>query len=181
VRTIPTLLLAAAVGLTAGCTPPEPTAGGGGETAIPGNAPAETPHGTETPAATGPQGGAPAAPAKVADKDYKALPGGLKYAILKPGDGPAIKSGQTAAMHYTGWLKDGKKFDSSLDRGEPFVFPLGGGQVIKGWDQGIVGMKVGEKRQLVIPPDLGYGETGAGADIPPNSTLVFDVELLRIE
>jgi hypothetical protein len=104
---------------------------------------------------------------------------GLKYTITQPSDGGA-KAGDTVWVHYTGKLTNGTKFDSSLDRNEPFSFPLGGGQVIKGWDEGVVGMKVGEKRTLVIPPNLGYGAAGAGGDIPPNATLVFDVELLGI-
>jgi FKBP-type peptidyl-prolyl cis-trans isomerase len=120
--------------------------------------------------------------AKVADNQYKTLDGGLKYAILKPGNGPEIQDGQTASMHYTGWLKsNGKKFDSSRDRGEPFEFPLGQGAVIPGWDKGVKGMKVGEQRQLVIPAAMGYGDRGAGADIPPGADLVFDVELLGIK
>jgi FKBP-type peptidyl-prolyl cis-trans isomerase len=104
------------------------------------------------------------------------------------GSGEQIASGKTAVVHYTGWLFDksaadhkGTKFDSSRDRGEPFRFPLGGGQVIKGWDEGVVGMKVGGQRQLIIPPDMGYGARGAGNSIPPNATLLFDVELLAIE
>ncbi len=101
--------------------------------------------------------------------------------VLKQGTGSEAQAGKTVAVHYTGWLTDGKKFDSSLDRGEPFKFKLGAGQVIKGWDQGVAGMKVGEKRKLTIPAELGYGERGAGGVIPPNSTLIFEVELLGVE
>jgi FKBP-type peptidyl-prolyl cis-trans isomerase len=97
------------------------------------------------------------------------------------GTGPEIKAGQTAVVHYTGWLTDGTKFDSSKDRGQPFPFKLGAGQVIKGWDQGVQGMHVGGKRKLTIPPQLGYGSQGAGGVIPPNATLVFEVELLDIK
>ena len=107
-------------------------------------------------------------------------PSGLKYEDLKEGDGPAAKKGDTVEVHYTGWLKDGKKFDSSVDRGEPFSFQLGAGRVIKGWDEGVAGMKVGGKRKLTIPPELGYGARGAGGVIPPNAELTFEVELLRI-
>lgn len=118
-------------------------------------------------------------PTKVNEKDYKTTKSGLKYAILKPGKGAEAKAGQTVSVHYTGWLKsDGKKFDSSVDRGQPFEFPLGAGHVIKGWDEGVQGMKIGEKRQLVIPPALGYGDRGAGGVIPGGATLIFDVELL---
>lgn len=106
---------------------------------------------------------------------------GLKYEILKKGNGPVAKAGQTVSVHYTGWLTDGKKFDSSVDRGEPFQFALGAGQVIKGWDEGVAGMKVGEKRKLTIPSSLGYGDRGAGGVIPPGATLVFDVELLGVQ
>lgn len=106
---------------------------------------------------------------------------GLKYQLFKEGKGPAAKAGQMVSVHYTGRLTDGKKFDSSVDRGEPFEFGLGQGQVIAGWDEGVAGMKVGERRQLTIPANLGYGDRGAGADIPPGATLVFDVELLRIK
>ena len=107
-------------------------------------------------------------------------PSGLKYFELKKGTGAEAKAGQRVSVHYTGWLVNGKKFDSSVDRREPFEFKLGGGQVIKGWDEGVAGMKVGGKRQLQIPPNLGYGAAGAGGVIPPNATLIFDVELLGV-
>ena len=107
-------------------------------------------------------------------------PSGLKYEDLVEGKGDSAKPGQTVTVHYTGWLTDGKKFDSSKDRGRPFSFPLGQGRVIKGWDEGVQGMKVGGKRKLTIPPQLGYGARGAGGAIPPNATLVFEVELLKI-
>lgn len=102
---------------------------------------------------------------------------GLSFTIVKMGTGEPVKSGQKVKAHYTGWLMDGTKFDSSLDRGEPFEVVIGVGQVIKGWDQAIVGMKDGEIRRLYIPPNLAYGEKGIGP-IPPNSTLVFEVEML---
>src|SRR3989338_1676656 len=102
----------------------------------------------------------------------------LKYVDKVLGAGPQTKTGQTVKVHYTGWLTDGKKFDSSVDRGQPFEFVIGVGQVIKGWDEGVSTMKVGSKRKLIIPSNLGYGKTGAGNSIPPDSILVFDVELL---
>jgi FKBP-type peptidyl-prolyl cis-trans isomerase FkpA len=105
----------------------------------------------------------------------------LKIEELKVGTGDAATPGKVVKVHYTGWLTDGKKFDSSLDRGEPFSFPLGEGRVIPGWEQGVNGMKVGGKRKLTIPPQLGYGEAGAGGVIPPNATLVFEVELLGVQ
>ncbi len=113
---------------------------------------------------------------------------GLVATDVAPGAGEPIKAGQTAVVHYTGWLysagapdNKGTKFDSSRDRGEPFSFRVGGGQVIKGWDQGVAGMKPGGQRRLVIPPDLGYGSRGAGGVIPGGATLVFDVELVSIK
>ena len=110
------------------------------------------------------------------------MPSGLKYHDEVVGTGPEPKAGQVVNVHYTGWLdqkgQKGKKFDSSRDRGQPFSFTLGQGQVIAGWDQGVATMKVGGKRTLVIPPELGYGARGAGGVIPPNATLIFDVELL---
>jgi len=110
---------------------------------------------------------------------------GLQYTDTKVGTGVTPKRGQTAVVHYTGWLYNdgakGKKFDSSVDRGEPFSFPVGMGRVIKGWDEGVASMKVGGKRTLIIRPDLGYGARGAGGVIPPNATLIFDVELLDVK
>ena len=110
---------------------------------------------------------------------------GLKITDTKVGDGATPKTGQTCVMHYTGWLYEngakGKKFDSSVDRGEPFEFAIGAHQVIRGWDEGVATMKVGGKRTLIIPPELGYGARGAGGVILPNATLVFDVELLDVK
>jgi peptidylprolyl isomerase len=107
---------------------------------------------------------------------------GLKYKDTQVGTGPMPQAGQTVVVHYTGWLlSNGQKFDSSLDRNQPFEFLLGAGQVIKGWDEGVATMKVGGKRRLQIPPELGYGGRGAGGVIPPNATLVFDVQLLGIK
>ena len=107
-------------------------------------------------------------------------PSGLIVEDINIGEGVAAAAGQKVTVHYTGWLTNGTKFDSSKDRNDPFVFPLGGGRVIKGWDEGVQGMKVGGKRKLTIPPALGYGSRGAGSVIPPNATLVFEVELLGV-
>jgi len=110
---------------------------------------------------------------------------GLQIIDTKPGAGASPKTGQTVTVHYTGWLYEngarGKKFDSSVDRNEPFEFPIGQGRVIAGWDQGVATMKIGGKRTLIIPPALGYGARGAGGAIPPNATLIFDVELLGVK
>lgn len=113
-------------------------------------------------------------------KAAQTLPGGLQFEDLKVGTGAEARAGNLVSVHYTGWTLDGTKFDSSVDRGTPFEFALGQGQVIKGWDQGVAGMKVGGKRKLRIPADLAYGSQGVGS-IPPNSVLVFDVELLEVK
>ncbi|HTZ97344.1 MAG TPA: FKBP-type peptidyl-prolyl cis-trans isomerase [Terriglobales bacterium] len=121
-------------------------------------------------------------PTKVTGK-AKTMLGGLEYWDIKEGTGPAAKLGQRVTVQYTGWLTNGKKFDSSWDRGgQPFtVQPLGDAQVIKGWNEGLVGMKVGGKRQLRIPPELAYGDRGAGNVIPPNATLIFDIDVVSIQ
>ena len=113
-------------------------------------------------------------------KDEKVITtkSGLKYVELKEGTGDEAKAGQTVEVHYTGWLKDGTKFDSSKDRNKPFEFRLGAGKVIKGWDEGVAGMKVGGMRKLIIPPELGYGKQGYPGAIPPDAELTFEVELL---
>lgn len=118
------------------------------------------------------------------DSDWVTTNSGLKYLDHVVGDGEEAVNGMTVEMHYTGWLWENgqrsKKFDSSRDRNQPFLFQLGAGRVIKGWDEGILGMKVGGKRELIIPPELGYGVRGAGTVIPPNATLNFEVEFLRV-
>ncbi len=123
--------------------------------------------------------GAPGGPSKVEESAYKSTPGGVKYAILKEGQGEGAGSRQAVTVHYTGWLQsNGEKFDSSVGK-EPFQFVVENDAVIRGWHEGVKGMKEGEKRQLVIPPALGYREEGQGP-IPPNATLVFEIELLKI-
>jgi FKBP-type peptidyl-prolyl cis-trans isomerase len=119
------------------------------------------------------------APTKVTGKPTTTVDG-LEFWDITVGTGPVATKGKTVKVHYTGWLTNGKKFDSSVDHGQPFTFDLGSGQVIKGWDEGVNGMKVGGKRQLRIPPELGYGSRGAGGVIPANATLIFDVELLGV-
>ena len=109
------------------------------------------------------------------------MPSGLRYQDVAQGQGAEAVAGRAVTVHYTGWLPDGKKFDSSRDHGQPFTFTLGAGQVIAGWDQGVEGMRVGGRRKLVLPPDLGYGAAGAPPDIPPGATLVFDVEVLEVK
>lgn len=126
--------------------------------------------------------GSPDSPNEVDEDDYTTTESGLQYFDLVEGDGATAEAGMQVTVHYTGWLTDGTKFDSSLDRGSPFTFVLGNGSVIAGWDEGVTGMKVGGVRQLYIPADLAYGETGAGGGtIPPNAVLIFEVELLDVQ
>lgn len=136
--------------------------------------------------ATAAKAAAPAASPKAASPEAKnavsnPAPSGLQIEDVVVGTGPSPARGQTAVVHYTGWLTDGTKFDSSLDRKQPFEFRVGAGQVIRGWDEGVATMKVGGKRRLTIPAELGYGARGAGGVIPPNATLVFEVELLDLK
>lgn len=117
---------------------------------------------------------------EIDEAEFRATSSGLKYKELQPGTGATAERGQNVQVHYTGWLRSGKQFDSSVGRGQPFQFQLGAGRVIKGWDEGVAGMRVGGKRMLLIPPQLGYGARGAGGKIPPNAELVFEVELLQV-
>ena len=126
-----------------------------------------------------PSASSPSSPTKVNGQPTTTA-SGLQYWDIVVGTGATAVPGKPVSVHYTGWLTNGDKFDSSWDRGKPFVFSLGEGQVIKGWDEGVAGMKAGGKRQLRIPPVLGYGDSGAGGVIPPNATLIFDVELLEV-
>ena len=123
----------------------------------------------------------PEAPTTLDESAFTTTPSGLKYADLEPGTGATAAAGQTVSVHYTGWLTDGTMFDSSLSRGQPFDFTLGRSEVIKGWDEGVAGMQVGGKRQLVIPPNIAYGDRGAGNVIPAGATLVFEVKLLAVK
>ncbi len=128
------------------------------------------------------QPGSPESPTEIDMEDYTTTESGLKYFDIVEGDGETAESGMQVSVHYTGWLTDGTKFDSSIDRGQPLVFPLGAGNVIAGWDEGIAGMKVGGVRQLYIPADLAYGDRGAGnGTIPPGAVLIFEVELIAVQ
>ncbi|HWH69445.1 MAG TPA: FKBP-type peptidyl-prolyl cis-trans isomerase [Candidatus Sulfotelmatobacter sp.] len=128
---------------------------------------------------------APAAAEKTTESKAAAgatkTPSGLAFVDMVKGSGASPTSGKNVTVHYTGWLENGTKFDSSVDRGVPFTFRIGAGEVIPGWDEGVMSMKVGGKRKLIIPPQLGYGAQGAGGVIPPNATLIFEVELLNVE
>ena len=119
-------------------------------------------------------------PTIMADEETIQTATGLEYVEIQEGSGPRPKAGESVSVHYTGWLKSGEKFDSSHDRGQPIVFPIGKGRVIKGWDEGVATMKVGGKRKLIIPAHLGYGDRGAGGVIPPGATLIFEVELVAV-
>lgn len=134
--------------------------------------------------ATGASSAAPQPPTGESQVEFTTLPNGLQMADIEVGDGAEAAAGQQVTVHYTGWLYEngatGAKFDSSKDRDQPFQFGLGAGQVIRGWDEGVLGMKVGGKRHLIIPPEMGYGARGAGGVIPPNATLMFEVELLGV-
>jgi FKBP-type peptidyl-prolyl cis-trans isomerase len=122
-----------------------------------------------------------AAPKPAAPSGVHTLSSGLEYEDLKVGDGPVAERGMTVTVHYTGWLRDKTKFDSSLDSGHPLSFVMGSGQVIPGWEEGIAGMRVGGRRRLTVPPEMGYGSQGAAPLIPPDATLLFEIELLHVQ
>lgn len=173
------LLLLAGSLLAGGCTGQKAEESSAPPPGAPAGAP--TTGAAEKPATTSEK---PATAEKTAGgtEKMKSMPSGLKYVDLVVGKGASPKSGQTVVVHYTGTLQDGTKFDSSLDRGEPFSFHLGQSEVIKGWDEGVATMKPGGKRKLILPPDLAYGPSGTpDGKIPPNATLTFVVELLRVE
>jgi FKBP-type peptidyl-prolyl cis-trans isomerase len=173
-------IAALAVVALAGCQQPQSGGAGatsqtsGGTTSSSTTSAGVTAGGTSSGAASG------GATSTGASAQEVTLPDGLKMQDLKVGDGAIAEDGSTVQVHYTGWLTNGTKFDSSVDRGTPFSFRLGTGQVIRGWDEGVKGMRVGGKRKLTIPPSLGYGDRGAGDVIPPGATLLFDVELLSV-
>ena len=163
-------------------TQPSATASAVADTIAPTAVPTSTqvqapPTSTSTPVADS----TPSGVSEVSASEPTTTPSGLQYTDLVVGTGAVASAGMTAVVHYTGWLLDGTKFDSSVDRGQPFEFPLGAGRVIKGWDEGVAGMNVGGKRELIIPPELAYGSLGAGELIPPNATLKFEVELLDLK
>ena len=169
---------------TAPATSSNATASAPKAPASPASAPASAAPASTAPASAAPASAAPAsaAPASGApSKNLTTTPSGLQYEDLTVGTGATPQKGQIVEVHYTGWLLDGTKFDSSVDRGQPFTFPLGQGQVIPGWDEGVATMKVGGKRILVIPANLAYGDRGAGGAIPPGATLKFEVELLGVK
>jgi FKBP-type peptidyl-prolyl cis-trans isomerase FkpA len=134
---------------------------------------------TQTPGQESPEVQAARKLGTPSEQPVTAMPSGLLYIEVGDGDGRVAAAGDTVSVHYTGWLVDGRKFDSSVDRGTPFSFPLGAGRVIRGWDEGVAGMKIGGIRKLIIPAALGYGSRGAGSVIPPNATLIFEVQLLK--
>ncbi len=178
-RTLP--FLAAAVLVSTACKGSTEEAAKPAESAKPAAAIAANPAVQNATAAAVAQPPAAVPAGKEGSVQKVTTPSGLQYEEIIVGTGAQPTAGQTVVVHYTGTLTDGKKFDSSVDRGQPFKFVLGRGMVIKGWDEGLSTMKVGGKRKLTIPPDLGYGARGAGGVIPPNATLVFDVELIAVQ
>lgn len=170
------LLVACSGGDNSGYRRPSQPAGQGAVAAPTQSQPARV----ESSSGQGTDGNAPGIPELLGET--RSTPSGLRYIDERVGEGATPQNGQNVSVRYTGWLTDGSKFDSSLDRGQPFGFPLGAGRVIRGWDEGVASMKVGGKRRLIIPPELGYGSQGtAGGPIPPNATLIFDVELLAVQ